>query len=262
MLNYLKCEIYRIFTKKSFYLYYFLLIVFSSLVIGKEVIVRGIGGSSLEGALLVFNSLSAFSILFFGINIYLIVYGDDLSNKTLPQVVSTGLSKIELVISKLFVLIVTTVFVYLMMGIYGSFIWYLQVGFLPALSSELFRRMLFSLILTIIYVISFVAISAGVSYIWKKTAIGVTVYFITAFGFAYNLVKLLSMVFNWLKKPSQYMLFPLTEKNVSELFFDGFTGAGYAGSVSINETIWLVVSVYVGFGLLIQYLSLRKKDIM
>lgn len=248
MFNYIKGELFRIFCKKGFYVYYVTIMV---VVLGLFLI-SGVGDSShMEMGMMFTSAFLPMSMIFFGTNLFLLVYGDDLANRSLSLVLSTGLSRTAFVLSKLIVMMVATLVVYVAMGVYSLLIWQLAVGSLPAFDSVEVVLLLKSFVVVFLQILGFGSIAGALSYFYQKNTGGIVMYSVMALGLTYQIGNLLTALFDWLKEPVKYMLYAQANK-VQSVVYSG-------ESISL-----LFVGIAIGYivvGMTIQSLVLSKREI-
>jgi ABC-type transport system involved in multi-copper enzyme maturation permease subunit len=107
MFNYIKAEIYRIFTKKSMYIYFATLLILYILYIfiRSKVLTES---SIFAEASQVFFFLS----LFGGGYLFATIYNDDLNAKSLPTLIGFGMKRSVIIISKMTINVVMTLLMF------------------------------------------------------------------------------------------------------------------------------------------------------
>lgn len=203
MLNYLKAEFRRIFLKKSIY------ITLGISLIGL-ILVELIRYNSLsqEGILNEINTIFIMLSLVGGGILFWTIYCDDLTAKTLPQIIGFGNQKWKIIIVKLIIsVILTSLMFFLALGV--SSLMFMLMGFnVHKILSEL-------LMLTTQRVMLLVAVSSVASalvYGTSKTSLGIATYMLILTGIVGQLLSLAiktidkftinSIVYTFIENPS------------------------------------------------------------
>lgn len=108
MLNYLTAELNRIMSKKSVWLYFIVCFIFYALI-------TFVSNSRLTNDSVLGDAMTLFSLLplFAGTMLFSIVYNDDLTARTLPQIVGFGLPRYTIIIVKTLILTIITAVVFM-----------------------------------------------------------------------------------------------------------------------------------------------------
>jgi len=184
MFNYINAELSRLFHKKSAYVYYAVLIalfLFFTLFVGISLVKEDV-------VYLAAVILSNLSIIFVGAQVFLAVYVDDLAANSLVNVFSSGLNKIEFVVSKLIVTLIYSICWYLVLALVYLGVYAIAQGpfaFEPLM--ELLPFVYFSLLAQL----AFTAVASIVNYFFQKSSVSTVVFILLGMGFVSGIVMLL-----------------------------------------------------------------------
>lgn len=197
MLNYIKGEMYRLIHKKGNYLYFAILYgLFSLLMVFSKMDIQGL----VEGLIIMVNTILP---LFFGIHIFMAVFTDDLSSKTLPGIISTGLSRWKLVLSKFFVAIIYSILVYAAAGVYYIALSAVINGGLGGDFVSETMKFIPHVFTSFLLIFVLLAIGSVVVYTIQKSNLAITAFIVLALGFVplmFNLIGMAIPVFNDMAK--------------------------------------------------------------
>ena len=236
MLNYLKAEFYRIFTKKGFYLFFGVLL---GLYLLLAFITSGnIGGTALESQV---QNLSLFVTLIGGGYLFSVVYNDDLSAKSLPAVIGFGNNRSTVIIVK------TLLAALLNLLMYGGFLLVIHLTFMVlGLSfgwAESFRVASLGAA-AVLSLIGYNVLAGVVAYGTQKATLSIVAFVLLTTGVISSLINL-GLGFLHLDALSSYMLGPLGTRLV------------FQPSVSALFSYL----IYIGIFLLASLLAFSKKDL-
>lgn len=191
MLNYIYSELYRIFNKKSVYIYYGILFVLFT------VMLLFIGGlSDLDGNGLmqfVIIILQSVVVFFIGIQAFLTVYSDDLSAKTLPNIIASNVSRTTLVFSKLIISIIYLAVVYVVCGIFITGIYIMVDGGFAHLYSGLQPLFPYAIV-SLLNTLGMMSIASVFVYLLQKSALSTTLFVVLISGMIPSIIGLLISV--------------------------------------------------------------------
>lgn len=183
MINYLKAEFYRIFSKKSMYIYFFILAALYGLMMFSRMSYLTSADALSEGSILM-------ELLVFGGSsfIFSIVYNDDLSARSLASVIGYGQKKGMIILSKLLLAVIMNTFMYLAALLCFSGILFFIGAPVPASAvPELLLYMLQKLSITIAYQI----IASIMVYGIQKPSFSIGFYLLLSTGFIGQLLSML-----------------------------------------------------------------------
>jgi len=240
MINYLKADFYRIFNKTSLYIFFsILLIIFLFLVLIKIMPIKA--GSILQNGLIIFEML----LIIGGGFLFTAIYNDDLTSKSLPQLIGFGKKRTLIVVSKLVVnivisgLVYTGAFIvfYLIINIFGVNVNFETIGELIKIAlNSLFRLYAYSIIASII------------AYGTQKATISIVSYVILATGFIDQILSL---------------LLGRIEGMVDGLFLNKYTILQITDEMVSNPSISAIIPYLIALMVFItlSIIAFRKKDL-
>jgi hypothetical protein len=103
MINYIFADLYRIFSKRGTYIFFVIAFAFTfafELIMGQ--------GSGADTAFGVFSFMN----MFFGTYLFAVIYNDDLGAKTLPSLIGFGYGRTSIMLSKIVISLIVTLFMY------------------------------------------------------------------------------------------------------------------------------------------------------
>lgn len=250
MLRHIQSELYRITHKKSFYIF-----LAGAIGLFSFIFMMGTneaGRPTHDVMVMMASMLLPMSVAIFGTNIFYHVFADDLSHKSLPLIFSTGLSRLQYVLSKFIVFILVSLGVYAILGLYFIGIWQIGVGSLPALNSDYAIIIKNIALACFISLIGFGSLAATFSYFLQNGNVGGILMPIMTIGLTFQIAKLLLLVFSWFEKPMQFMLSYQFNEHMTLL---------QNPTAQIKPELGWVVFAYIVFSIIASTASLSLKDI-
>ncbi len=190
MLNYVSGELYRVFHKKSLYIYYgILFVLFAAMLF----LLSNYNTWSLKGLVDIAAVVVANMLIFFvGVQAFLSIYVDDLSGSTLSNIVSSGTSRFVLILSKLVISFIYTAVVMVACGLYFLLIGLIVNRGFSADFLETVKPLLNLGLLSYLYIVSFMSVSSIVVYAIQKAALATTTFIILASGLISSIFLMLA----------------------------------------------------------------------
>jgi ABC-type transport system involved in multi-copper enzyme maturation permease subunit len=254
MLNYLKAEFYRVFRKRSMYIYFgALAAAYAIVAVAAYAIATVTQSYMIEADAILVDAQVAFSLLpvFVGGYLFAGLYTDDLGSKNLSALIGFGLSKAAIVLSKL---ILTAVFTIVVYGAVPLFMWavYAALGHAPeaATLSLVFKQYaLFSLLLTF----AFSALTAIVVYGLQRGTFAMVLFVVLSTGSVSNMLGLL------LKWHVIADVFPGLEQHLAYA-----VAMKLAGYVAAGEPVLALTAEFLAYcavATALAVLAFRKKEL-
>ena len=241
MFNYINAELSRLLKKKSAYIYYSVLsafFLFITLFVTNELAKNDV----VHVGMLI---LSSFTIIFIGTQVFLAVYADDLAANSLVNIFSTGLSKIEFVVSKLIVSVIYSICWHLVLALVYLAVYLLAQGpFDFETLVELLPFVYFSLLAQL----AFTAVASIVNYFFQKSTISTVIFILLGMGFISGIVTLLATQIEVFETIYDYLI--STQLNIA-LF----------GENANTSQASLIMVAYIIVSSGIAVLLLEKRDI-
>jgi ABC-type transport system involved in multi-copper enzyme maturation permease subunit len=239
MFNYIKVDLYRIFAKRSMYIFFgvltiiYILIFFAQGKIGAERIFSEISMNILLVSLLG------------GGYLFHTIYNDDLSAKTLPALIGFGMKRTTIIISKIIIYIIMTILMYL-----GAFIiFYLTfvvLGF--EMTHEMLNGLFMLLFINLLQLLAFGSITSVVVYGTQRSTMSIVVFVLLVTSFIsgmFNMILgsgLVRKVFGDLR---EYMIEPIVTRLVA----------------NVNLETILPYLIYVLIFIALSIFAFRKKEL-
>ena len=248
MFNYIKSELYRLKHKKGSYIYFAIIFaLFTAMTLDTVIDSNFNVGLLLEMMLVMIPIVVP---LFIGTHVLMAVVTDDLSAHTLPMVISAGLSRLELIVSKMIVALIyfgeimlVCAGYYVLIGLLGRVPIMEILNSFSSLAPVVFAQTLFFL--------AILALTTTVAYTFQKTAPTIIVFILFAVGFIDQIGSLISLVIPNLQPFLTY--FPMTLVNT-------------LASDYLNQQGWSllytgILCAYLVAGFTITYIGFSRKEI-
>jgi len=172
MINYIKAEIYRVFSRRYLYMMNFICLGFMIFIIIMSLSVGNINESNITDA---FKASFLIPISFVAILGFSVIYTDDLNAKTLPTAIGFGIKEYAIVITKLVITMINVVLFSVIAFIVLVVICFLiGIGLNITLVSDVFIVM----IEHILYITIYSSIAAIVVYGFQKASPASTIFFL------------------------------------------------------------------------------------
>lgn len=246
MLNYIISELQRLLSKKQTYVFYGIFMVAFTLILVLAESEQTAGGMAMMG-----GALLSISSMVFGTRIFYDVVGDDLQHKTLSLVLTTGLSRLQFVLSKLIVFILATLLLYGVMALYFLGLWFIKVGAAPVFGSPEVNLLIDAAKITIISIFGFGSIGMAISYFFQNANAGGILFPLMTMGLTSQIMKLAVLAFNWLEKPVSYLLSSQSQNATTLIQMNQ----------AIPKDFYIVTIVYILLGVILSTFALSKRDI-
>ncbi|MDR1713133.1 MAG: hypothetical protein LBR39_03130 [Coriobacteriales bacterium] len=136
MLNYLLAEIYRILHKRSMYIYFGILAVFSILLIAVAIyVLEGVTAGDAPAGIIVSYASTFYGMipLLLGCYLFAAIYTDDLASKNLGNLIGQGMSRMKIVLGKFILLVLFCVVTFGLAPLYTAAI-FTVLGAAPTLA--------------------------------------------------------------------------------------------------------------------------------
>ncbi|MDR1422181.1 MAG: hypothetical protein LBI64_04875 [Coriobacteriales bacterium] len=186
MLRYIHAELYRVFRKKSFYIYFGAL----ALLYGFFVLIRtnGIGAESITNDA---TQVFAYMPVLVGGYLFAVLYCDDLRSKNLATLIGYGMQKTTIVLAKLVLSVLLNGLIFTLISLF-MFALYSLIGYIPSAPAvnEVFLHALKAALLVIVYA----AITGVVVYGMQRSTFAVVFYILLSLGV---IGQLMMAVFGW-----------------------------------------------------------------
>lgn len=246
MMNYIKSELYRLSHKKSSYIYFAVMFGLFLLLMSLANITSVAGFN--EGVLQIIRVLLVFV---FGIHVFQAVYTDELSARILPTTISTGLSRVQLILAKLVVSIVYLLAIYVVCAVFYSII---AIFYAKGLNADFFNGIsdlvpyvVFSFINNIVFLL----IGSIIAYATQKSVLAITIFVVMVTGILSQIVALVGMIIPFFLDVYEYL--PTSQYNSLVTTFS------VNSSISIENL--LILSLYAIVSLVLSYLVLSRSEI-
>lgn len=184
MLNYFKAEFYRIFHKKSFYIF---LASCSVLFIAATFIASGQIKSGLDYAQFM-GFITQMIPIFIGIYTFGLIYGDELRSKSMQTAIGFGHTRFEIIINKLFVSFALLLISYIVMMIHVMVL-PLFLGF--SLSSEVTGMIAFQFFTPLFQTFIYFSIASIMAFYTQKATSAMLSFVLLATGTVNLIVSLI-----------------------------------------------------------------------
>ena len=244
MFNYIRGELYRITHKKSSYIYFSILFVLFFVLM---LLIKTIADLDKENIIFVTQVIIAsFSFYFIGIPVFMSVYTDDFSAKTLSSAISAGVGKLKLIISKFIVEAIYLCVVYLF-GLLAFFLMYLLSTGFQIPSAEDFQTLGITTMLSFLSILGFSAISSILAFLSQRTSLAIIMYILIGSGVVHLILNLLTLLHEFFETISEWTLSGrLTSAQASQ---------------SVTKEFLLVFGIYLLVSIGVNYWILREKEI-
>lgn len=187
MINYIKAELYRTTHKKSMYMYY------AALVLGFLLIIIFASNMDATSYLEILGlALVSMTAVFVAGQVFMSVYGDDVSSKSLGLSVSTGLSRTKIIIAKFIVSVVLVVCIYFVLSIVAGMVYLVLGGNFSSQDQTYIRFIFFRLAIQIVVMLVFMVLTTIVLYTSQSSTASSIVLILLIMGFVYNILGMIS----------------------------------------------------------------------
>ncbi|MDR2336657.1 MAG: hypothetical protein LBE03_00950 [Candidatus Nomurabacteria bacterium] len=240
MLNYLHAEIYRLFRKKS-------LFIFSGLALLAYLVTIFIRSGNLNSYSILKDASDLFSLLppIVGGVLFAAIYTDDLSSKNLSTLVGFGLSKSKIVVAKLILALMTLVLIF---GLLPLLMYLIYAGLGWAASGNMMANVYLLSGRFILLVMIFMAFAGVVVYGFQRSTAAIVAYLLLSLG---AIGQLLTLILDKiLPNASQY----LPSNIIGQLHLNLMTGEG--------AIVWLGMGLlaYVVMSIIVSVMLFNKKE--
>lgn len=237
MTNYIKAELFRIRNKKNTLKYFIILFIMYLLT----VIIRSSSLNVLSEGSMIFGMFT----VFIGGTIFATVYNDDLSNKTISQAIGFGNERRNIIFSKIIVLTITTIIIYILGFIVFNIIFF-AIG---KNSYDEVIKLLNPFFNSLIVTIGFSLLSGIVAFATQKPTYSMVSYILLSVGVVKQIVFLIS-----------------GGSFIKDLFGDinRFTLSRATGNVlSDNITVFniVIILLYIVVPLVLSTITFNKKEL-
>ncbi len=266
MINYIKADLFRVYHKKSNYVFWSVIVGLFILIV--SLTVSQMMGSNYEVADLgrfitetVKFSLLQMGILIFGGQAYYTVYLDDLSASNYPNLFSTGISKLQFVLAKIIVL--TTYLVSLFIA--GSLAFFAVAGvltlFLGNIHLPMSEIVLIGKICAMILLgaLGYTALANLITFWSQKANLSTVFFFLLIISLINQMAKMISTIpgLDFLEKWLESTL----SSSLGEVSVNAITGAPLANLTQSINHVWLTALIYVLIFSSLSVLLLQKVEI-
>lgn len=212
MLNYIHAELVRIRSKKSIYLYFLICFAFYAFTLFMR-------SSSLTDTSVLREAvdfLSTILPIFAGTILFSVIYNDDLTAKTLPQVVGFGLPRHMIILAKFIILLIVTLITFII-----GYLLYNALFFALGFNSiEHALNVIPILVTPFLMIIAYSLIASVVVYGTQRATMSIVAFLVFATGLVPSLLSMLfssSLVTNLVGNVSPYLLTNLIREMGSNL---------------------------------------------
>lgn len=250
MINYIKGELYRLSHKKSSYIYY--TAIFGGFI-ALIALIFMTGGTFDKNDLFDIGGQILISMFapFIGINVFMNVYNDDISAKTISNTLNSGISKGQYVISKFIVAMIQMILITLV-GAFVYFVMYLAIaGGVANIEWNHFKTLALLLVPVSLMILTYFSITTIVTFFFQKTGTSITVLFLFTMSVLYQVVSLIFSAFSFLE--------PLTKYLPGYIYQQGFAEIMKNGAISLPNTLGLIA--YIILAIAVSSYVLNKKEI-
>lgn len=188
MYNYIKSELYRLSHKKSSYIYFFTIFFLFSLLMLIS------GGTDLTGFVEgIYIIVQGMLVFFFGIQVYISVFMDEISSKSITGIISSGLSRTKLILSKFIVSIIYLVFIYLISAIYYLILATIFNGGINSVLFETSKILLPYVGFSFMQIMTFLSIGSVLAYYTQKSTLSTTMFVLLITGLTAQILALIGL---------------------------------------------------------------------
>lgn len=246
MIRYIQAEVGRLAKKKSNYIFYVAMMALFTLV---TFFVSGDDRTPGTFYMMILNLLPMITIIIC-IQTFITVYADDVSGHVLATSLSSGVSKVNLVISKIIVSVIYNIAVFIVLGVFLLVHMFLFGGSFDEQGTQFLTVMVKEVLLMLLAMGTFNAIGGVILYLSQKATIGITALSMIALGLFSQILGLLSFVFPPLSKVLEW---------VPDMLYGGLVNQVMGGDVEIAKMValaaWLVIGAVASIAVL------RKKEL-
>lgn len=190
MTNYLKAELYRISHKKGTLIY--IAALFIAFLI--EIIYLATT-NKLDAEIFNFIApmLIAFLPVLIGIPIFITIYNDDISAKNLSAVISSGINKYVIPLSKLVICAISLLVVYIFVAlVFYTIVFFALNNFVELDNSAIFGNLIVSYLSTL----GFFSLASIITYTFQKSSLSLISIILLILGFITQLLNMLKLINN------------------------------------------------------------------
>ncbi|WP_461246820.1 hypothetical protein [Treponema sp. R6D11] len=233
MLNYIKADLYRIFSKKSLY------IVFASFLALFLIAIYVQSGSMTNGRVSTLEDyIFMFLNIILGIYLFNTIYNDDLNARSLPSLIGFGIKRSVIIISKFIIAIIISAVLYFLVSLCFYFVISLMgfavniVGLAQIVLASLFK------------LLALFSVASVVVYGTQKASVSIVAFVLLITGFVSQMLLLIlnQMGFD---KLYNYSIGPITTSLVN--------------NPSVNAAVPYLI--YVIFFIALSIFAFKKKDL-
>ncbi|MDL2212112.1 hypothetical protein LJB88_04475 [Erysipelotrichaceae bacterium OttesenSCG-928-M19] len=249
MLNYINAELYRYTHKRGTYVFYAVIII---CIVGLFLLSNVTASNAPSESFIQFGLfLIPLIQVFIGTHVYLTVYNDDLSTKSMTNIISTGLAKFLVPIAKIIVSMITVLIGFIIMALlYFGIYFAIFHGFseLTAANIESLLSISFVVYLATIGVISITSI---ITYTFQKGGLGGVFIVALSTGLIAQILSLVELVNS---------NFRVIVDNTLTRHLDLAVSAIASGD-SVNSSYYIAAFLYIVISLVIATFIFQKRDI-
>ncbi|MEG0327197.1 MAG: hypothetical protein RR565_02380 [Erysipelothrix sp.] len=236
MLNYFKAEFYRIFHKKSFYIF---LASCSVLFIAVTFIASGQIKSGLDYAQFM-GFITQMIPIFIGIYTFGLIYGDELRSKSMQTAIGFGHTRFEIIINKLFVSFALLLISYIVMMIHVMILPFF-LGF--NLNSEVAGMIAFQFFTPLFQTFIYFSIASIMAFYTQKATSAMLTFVLLATGTINMIMSLIvgqKFLVNLFGNLQPYLL-----TNIISQINAGFFNHNLSADLFIGPILYLAVSIAI-----------------
>jgi hypothetical protein len=260
MLNYIQADLYRLFHKKSNYIFWavmFGLYGLMYMLASSQGLAGEVNGYHFGITTII---LSQVGLLVIGAQTYFTVYINDLSSKNYPNVFSTGISKLEFVLAKVIVMIMYLLAVIAAGGIVFFAMYQLSLFRYGAqeFPVQMFERLVHVVITVFLAILGYSAIM-NIFTFWRQSSnLSAFGLFMLLVGFVNQILQLLPRIdmLKFLERPLSYTL----TTYVSEAMYLATFNHGY-DRISFFQHAWIASALYLVGASVISVIVLSRSEI-
>ncbi len=248
MFNYIKAEMYRLTHKKGTYIYYGILaLIFTAIVLYLNAEVKGFGDTYYSIFTLIIPLVTSF---FIGIHVFIGIVMNDLTAKTLPNVLSTSLSRVQFLLGKLIVAFVSIVLVHLVFGFLfiglGIFV---QGGVDGQAGTDIVTAIEVAGV-NILGVVGFMLLASIVAYFFQKSSLALVAYIVLSLG-------IIDGILSQARGLSKYILY--VYDHLLGTYLNTASSSALKGALEVNQVVPLVI--YLAVATIVAILVLTRIEI-